>query len=627
MCGICGYVSRNGITETQLERMNDTLRHRGPDDAGTWTTENNGYHIGLAQRRLSIFDLSPLGHQPMFSPDGNLVIVFNGEIYNFQTLRRQLEGEGYSFKSSCDTEVLLAAYQKWGGRCLDFLQGMFAFAIYDCAENTLFFARDRVGKKPFYYYHDGKVLIFASELKAIMEHPEFKKELKTEEISKYLCHSYIEAANTIFRNTYKLEGGCQMTWERGNLTITRYYDYFQQFTLAKEEMITDFKVAKTGLTTLLEKNVAERLVADVPVGVFLSAGIDSSVVAGTAAKMSAKQVKTFTIGFHDQERNEAPGAKRIAEHLGTDHVELYIEESELLSLLEEIPLYYDEPFADPSQIPTMALSSLARQEVTVALSGDGGDEFFCGYKMYDWLYWARILDKPAGLLYSLTNAPMKSLLPNTARALVNNRNADYKVQLFTDVREEFIRDIVKTPYGSPKFDIEREIPARHWQEKRMLLDIVRYLPDDVLTKVDRASMKYALEARCPLLDRSIAEYSFRLPHSFKYHHRQKKWILKQVAYDMIPQELLDMPKKGFGVPLAKWLNGPLSTKVQQFTDKTVLEKQGLFNHQPLTVLVNKVAGSNSQIYSLVLWNFLVFQMWYQRYVEDLWGGIRINQRL
>jgi asparagine synthase (glutamine-hydrolysing) len=619
MCGICGFVSKNSIGEAQLKAMNDTLAHRGPDDSGLWLTENSGYHIGLAQRRLSIIDLSPLGHQPMSYDNDNLIIVYNGEIYNFQTLRRQLENDGYSFKSQSDTEVLLGAYQKWGVECLEHLQGMFAFAIYDRRKNTLFLARDRIGKKPLYYFHRGSALIFASELKAILKHPEFIKELKTEEISKFLVNSYIEAAHTIYQNTYKLEPGCQMVWDNGELTVTRYYSYFEQFVLGQNNLVTDVKQAKAELAALIERNVAARLVADVPVGIFLSAGIDSSLVTGMAARLSEKQVRTFTIGFHDETRNEAPRASKIAQHLGTDHTELYIDEAELLALIDDIPHYYDEPFGDSSQIPTMAISALTRDSVTVALSGDGGDEFFCGYPTYDRVRWAELLDKPAGLANRLISAPLKGKLPNTLRALLNNRDADYKTQLIADVRDEFVKDIVGGNYVSPKFAIEKEIPAKGWQEKRMLLDIVRYLPDDILVKTDRASMKYALENRCPLLDHSIAEYSFRLPQKFKYCRGEKKWLLKQIAYDMIPRELLDMPKSGFTVPLARWLNSPLQARIARFSDKAVLEKQGLFHHEPLCALINKVAKTDHVIYNVVLWNFLVFQMWYQRYIEDFWN--------
>jgi asparagine synthase (glutamine-hydrolysing) len=619
MCGICGFVSKNSLTEAQLEAMCHTIAHRGPDDNGLWMTESKGFHIGLAQCRLSIIDLSPLGHQPMFYDDGNLVIVFNGEIYNFQTLRQQLENDGYSFRSQCDTEILLGAYRKWGKDCLERLQGMFAFAVYDQRKNTLFFARDRIGKKPLYYYHKGSTLIFASELKAILKHPEFSKEIRMEEISRFLVNSYIDSANTIYQNTYKLEPGCQMLWDNGELTISHYYSYFEQFELGRKNLVTDFSQAKAELSALIERNVAERLVADVPAGIFMSAGIDSSLVAGMASRLSAKQVKTFTIGFHDETRNEAPRAKKIAQHLGTEHTEFYIGEAELLDLIEDIPIYYDEPFGDSSQIPTMAISALTRSSLTVALSGDGGDEFFCGYPTYERVLWAQRLDKLAGLANLLLCQPLKKKLPNTLRALLNNRDPDYKTQLIADVRDEFVRDIVKLPYRSPKFAIEKEIPATDWQEKRMLLDMVRYLPDDILVKTDRASMKYALENRCPLLDRSISEYSFRLPQSFKYYKGQKKWILKQLAYEMIPQELLDMPKSGFSIPMARWLNKPLQAKIAMFSEKTILEKQGIFNYDPMKTLIIKVAKADNVIYNVVLWNFMIFQMWYQRYIEDLWN--------
>jgi asparagine synthase (glutamine-hydrolysing) len=626
MCGICGFVSAKKINEERLEEMNNTLIHRGPDDQGLWIAESKGRYIGLAQRRLSILDLSPLGHQPMFSDDRNLVIVFNGEIYNFQTLRRQLADCGHSFKSSCDTEVLLAAYQEWGEGCLAHIKGMFAFAIYDCINNSLFLARDRIGKKPLYYYFYQKTLIFASELKALMKHPEFRKEIRIGQVSKCLCNSYIASPDTIFEHTFKLEPGCQMTWHDDELAIKRYYSYFEQFELGRGDLVTDLAQAKSELVSLIEKSVAERLVADVPVGLFLSGGIDSSLVAGIAAKVSSKKPKTFTIGFHAKERDEAPRAKAIAKHLDTEHIEFYIAESDLLDLLDDVPTYFDEPFGDSSQIPTMAVSALAKHDVTVALSGDGGDEFFCGYNRYAFMHWAQLLDMPAGLLYGAINAvginksPVYNALPDRARMLFHNRDADYKVQFIIEPENEIVKDILKEGHVSSKFAIEKEIHTRNWQEKRMLLDIARYLPDDILTKVDRAAMKYSLEVRCPLLDHRVSEYSFRLPHRFKYRRGERKWILKQLAYDLIPKNLLDMPKSGFSVPLAAWLRGPLKPRVAQFADKSLLEKQGIFNHEPLVSLINRVDTGDSYHYTTVLWNFLAFQMWYQKYIGDLWNA-------
>lgn len=622
MCGICGYISRTPITQAQLGAMNESLAHRGPDDKGLWTDRADGWYIGLAQRRLAVQDLSSHGHQPMVSADGSDIIVYNGEIYNFQALRRTLEARGYSYRSNGDTEVLLTAWQEWGENCLDQLEGMFVFAVYNRPTGRLFLARDRVGKKPLYYYADAGTLIFASELKAIRLHPAFHAELRVELISRYLCNLYIESPNTIYQNTCKLEPGCCMTWTDGVLQTRRYYSYLEQFALGAQQPVQHFNQAKDELSALIGDSVAKRMIANVPVGVFLSGGIDSTIVAGTAARIVPKPIRSFTIGFHAKERDEADRARAIAAHIGTEHVELYVEESTLLDLVDDIPRWFDEPHADASQIPTMLVSRLARQDVTVALSGDGGDEFFCGYNLYDWVLRAQRLDGIAGIADRMMRLPgirpLRRKLPATAQALIANRRADTKVQLFTDVRESFVRDMLQVPVTSAKFPLERDIHTPNWQERRMLLDICTYLPDDVLVKTDRASMKYSLEVRCPLLDPAIAEYSFRLPHAFKYHGGEKKYILKQVAYDLVPPKLLDMPKRGFGVPLAKWLRGPLKPRVRRYTDPAALQKQQIFHHEALLQLVDRVERSNSSIYSGVLWAFVVFQMWYQMYIEDLW---------
>lgn len=622
MCGICGFASKGTVARQRLCEMNDTLRHRGPDDAGIWMGQSGPWQIGLAHRRLSILDLSEQGHQPMLSRDGRYILVFNGEIYNFQSLREQLSGKGYTYRSDGDTEVLLTAWQAWGEACVERIDGMFAFAVHDRQTGRLFFARDRVGKKPLYYYHQEGTIVFASELKAILLHPAFRKEIETDVLSRYLCNLYIESPATIYRHTYKLEPGHCMVWENGQIRKRQYYSYLEAFEKGREDPLRDPVEAQAGLSALVAQQVASRLTADVPVGVFLSGGVDSTLVAAHAARLAGGPLRSFTIGFHERERDEAEQARAIAQHIGTEHVELYAQEAELLSFVEDLPRWYDEPFADASQIPTMLVSKLARQEVAVALSGDGGDEFFCGYNLYDWVRRAQQLDGAAGVADKLFALPFvrgaKRWLPTTARALLQNRPQATKVQLFTDVREEIVRELLCVPGTSPKFSLEGQIPTENWQEKRMLLDIHRYLPDDVLTKVDRASMKYSLEVRAPLLDPAIGEYSFRLSHGLKYRHGEKKWILKQAAYELVPQRLLDMPKKGFGVPLAKWLRGPLAEKVRMYADPAAMARQGIFRGEAVARLVRQVEQRSSTIYCGVLWAFVVFQMWYQMYIEDVW---------
>ena len=377
MCGICGFVSKNTITLEALKKMNDTMYHRGPDDSGEEIYPmSGGYTGGLAQRRLSILDLSALGHQPMHSKDKRISVVYNGEIYNFQEIKEELRE--YSFCSTCDTEVILAAYLKWGIKCVDRFNGMFAIALLDRKTGALYLMRDRIGKKPLYYWLEDGNLVFASELKPIMECPAFTKRIRTEVVSRYLYHQYINAPDTIFENVYKLEPGAILQFSAGVVKTWKYWDLKEVYQTCKSNPIKDYAQAKAELKELLNRSVSMRMIADVPLGTFLSGGYDSSLITAVAQSQSAQPIRTYSIGFNEEKFNEAKFAKEVARHLGTNHTELYIDEKEMFELVDSIPRYYDEPFADSSQIPTMLVSALARRDVTVVLSGDGGDEFFCG---------------------------------------------------------------------------------------------------------------------------------------------------------------------------------------------------------------------------------------------------------
>lgn len=613
MCGICGYIGRNRIDDEILAKMRDTMVHRGPDDAGILQLSTSVGYIGLAHRRLSIFDLSELGHQPMVSQDGRLAIVFNGEIYNFRELRKELQKYGYSFRSQCDTEVILYAYDKWKEDCFSKLNGMFAIAIWDACDEKLVFARDRMGVKPFYYYLNKNTgdLVFASELKPIMTYPYFKKDIDTEMICRYLCYKYIAAPYTIFKDTYKLEPGTYAIYKNNELTIKCYWDIIERKNNISEYSTLDFNSAKKELDVVITDAVNKRMVADVPVGMFLSSGIDSALISAIAQRNSSTPVKTFTIGFHENERNEADKAAKIAKYLGTDHTEMYIGDKEIFDMIGDLTTYYDEPFADSSQLPTMLVSKLAREKVTVALSGDGGDELFCGYKMYDLVYIAQRADPIGAFLNNLPGmSRMKQKLTPEIRALIDNRG-DYRTQLFIDVTSEQVSKILGGVDVDPKHPFEKKLNYRNWQERRMLLDMHTYLPDEIMTKTDRASMKYSLEVRSPLLDYRVVEKSFEIPHRFKYSHFDKKHILKSLAYDYIPKELLSGPKRGFGVPLAKWLRGPLKKEIDRYSDPIFLRKQDLFDIGGIKGLVQDQEHSNKIIYSSILWSYYVFQKWWE----------------
>jgi len=625
MCGICGYISKNRITKEELGAMNDTMFHRGPNDSGVELYQGpEDYVVGLAQRRLSILDLSPLGHQPMESENGRVSIVFNGEIYNFLDLKKELSD--YSFKSTCDTEVILAAYLKWGREFVRHIHGMFAIAIYDRESGELILARDRIGKKPLYYWLSDGNIVFASELKPIMKSPGFRPEIRKSIIPRYMYQQYINAPETVFENVWQLEPGTMLTFYKGETSKYKYWDVKSAYHANVSAGIQSYEEAKAGLKERLKKSVARRMISDVPLGAFLSGGYDSSLITAMAQENSDKPVKTFSIGFNVPDYNEAEYAKKVAEHLGTDHTELYIDEKEMLDLVESIPQYYDEPFADESQIPTMLVCKLAKEKVTVALSGDGGDEFFCGYNIYENEEQAQKLDAIGGLVYGIGQIPLGdgnllSKLPFRVQVVANNRNRETKTQFSSESYITAANAFVKGADFYPcKYPVESSYEVQNWQIRRMLLDMDTYLPGDILVKMDRASMKYSLECRCPIMDTDVMEYSFAIPHKYKYMNGDKKHILKDIAYDYIPRELLDRPKKGFGVPMDAWLRGPLKEKLLAYSDADFLKKQDIFNADYASKFIRDyiktgdggpATGAN---FSKLAWSFYNFQQWYEKWL-------------
>ncbi|MCR5558726.1 MAG: asparagine synthase (glutamine-hydrolyzing) [Butyrivibrio sp.] len=646
MCGICGYISKKRITEDELRIMNDTMYHRGPNDSGVAIYEGrDGYSIGFAHRRLSILDLSPLGHQPMHSANGRVSIVFNGEIYNFLELKEELKD--YPYKSTCDTEVIIAAYLKWGIHMVDHIHGMFAIALYDRDTDDVFLIRDRIGKKPLFYWLDEDNIVFASELKPIMKCPGFKGEIRRQILPRYLYNQYIMAPETIFKDVYKLEAGSILKFKGGNIKKWKYWDIKEVYARESSNPVTSYEEAKEGLKQRLRNSVAGRMIADVPLGTFLSGGYDSSLVTAIAQELSDKPVKTFCIGFDVPEYNEAKYAKEVAAHLGCEHTELYISEKEMFDLVSSIPQYYDEPFADNSEIPSMLVSKLAKKDVTVALSGDGGDEFFCGYNVYENVAQAQMLEIPGAVVNAIGKIPFGSgtlldKMPFKVRVVAGNRNPETKTQLVSEgyvkAAHAFISgkemldipmsaaDYLATDYNLPGnvapvlYPMESLYNVPNFQTRRMLLDMDTYLPEDILVKMDRASMKYSLESRCPIMDTDVMEYSFRIPHKFKYMNGDKKHILKDIAYDYIPRQLLDRPKTGFGVPMDQWLRGPLKEKLLDFSSTSFLKKQGVFDSEYVSKFINNyvvngdggpATGAN---YSKIAWSFFIFQQWYSYYM-------------
>ncbi len=625
MCGICGFVTKQDITLEQLKKMNDTMIKRGPNDSGEEIYMlRRGYSVGMAQRRLSVLDLSPAGHQPMTSADQRVTVVYNGEIYNYAELKAELSD--YPYRSTCDTEVILAAYLKWGISFADKINGMFAIAIFDRGSGDVYLIRDRIGKKPLYYWIEDGNMVFGSELKPIMACPGFGREIRTDILPRYLYQQYINAPDTIFRNVYKLEPGEILQFSYGQTKTWKYWDIADVYKRMSAQPAGSYDEARTEMKKLLKTAVTQRMIADVPLGTFLSGGYDSTLVTAMAQEASDHPVKTFSIGFNEERYNEAGYAKAVAEHLGTDHTEMYIGESEMLDLVRSIPLYFDEPFADSSQIPTMLVSKLAREQVTVVLSGDGGDEFYCGYNIYAKLAQAQQLDGIGGIVDSaFKTLHAEDKLPFKVRAIAGNRDPLYKTQLCS---EAYLRDASGMAACSEgclpcRYPTEGKYGVSSWQIRRMLLDMDTYLPGDILCKVDRASMKYSLEARCPILDTNVMEYSFRIPHKYKYRGGDKKHILKDIAYDYVPRELLDRPKVGFGVPLDKWLRGPLKNELMDYVNGDYLKRQGLFDPEFTRSLIldylrdgdrGPSTGANR---SRICWAFYTFQQWYQQYCSEV----------
>jgi len=630
MCGICGYYSKNEINYEQLSLMNDSIRYRGPDDAGMEIFSlSQNYYLGMAHRRLSILDLSVRGHQPMQSPDGKIIVVFNGEIYNYRKLKEELYG--YPFKSDCDTEVIIASYLKWRDKgiegWIEKLDGMFAIALYDMDKNRLILIRDRMGKKPLYYWLENENIVFASELKPIMLCPGFPKKINNAVLKRFLYQQYINVPDTIFQDVYQLEPGSFGIFECGKFQKYDYWDISNEFSKAFLDGITDYREAKANLKKLFYKAVEKRMLSDVPVGCFLSGGYDSSIITAVAQQISSKPVKTFCIGVKDKNLDEAKYAKRIADYLGTNHTELYIDEKEMHTLVGSIPTYFDQPFADSSEIPTMLVSALARTEVTVALSGDGGDELFCGYGSYDYVKTAQSYDCLGAIFNAVGNLgfrgyKLENLYNMKIKSLADNRDHRFKTQVGSSAYETVINNMLcgKEGYYTCKYDMEDRYKVHNWQVKKMLLDMETYLPGDILTKVDRASMKYSLETRCPFLDTEVIRYSFRLPQKFKYYRGDKKHILKEIAYDFIPKDLLERPKQGFSIPCAKWLTGELREQLEEYSSVDYLKKQGIFEAEYTYNFIHKfietgdfgvASGKN---FSRICWPFFVFQQWYEAYM-------------
>ncbi len=647
MCGIAGQLKNTGAANepsllAECRRMADAIIHRGPDDQGFWADAETG--VCLAHRRLAIVDLSPAGHQPMISPSGRYVMAFNGEIYNHHDLRHQLEANGQAprWRGHSDTETLLAAFDVWGvettlQRCI----GMFAIALWDRKANALTLIRDRLGEKPLYYGWQGEgenaAFLFGSELKALRGHPQFGAKIDRNALALFLRHNYIPAPHSIYEGIRKLPPGCLLTVSLGQREprITVYWSAIESALVgaSRERLSIEPNEAVDELESLLKSAVSQQMMADVPLGAFLSGGVDSSTIVALMQAQSSRPVKTFTIGFHETGYNEAEHAKAVARHLGTDHTELYVTPQEAMAVIPRLPAMFDEPFADSSQIPTFLVSELARRHVTVSLSGDAGDELFSGYTRYTATagIWQKLSRLPLPLRRIAANS-ITTLSPGTWDALavllpsarLRHRFGD-KLHKGAGVLASKTIDRLYHSLVSHWNDPAQVVLGGHEPEtlltglrpkltglepveRMMALDLVTYLPDDILAKVDRAAMAVSLESRVPLLDHRVVEFAWRLPQSLKLRDGVGKWVLRQVLYRHVPQSLIDRPKMGFGVPIDSWLRGPLREWAEALLDESRLRREGYFDP---TLIRQKWAEhlNGRRNWAYHLWDVLMFQAW------------------
>lgn len=645
MCGIAGLIKsdQQDRLESQVRVMTDTLTHRGPDDCGVWVDANAG--IALAHRRLSILDLSPTGHQPMHSACGRYVIVFNGEIYNWSELRSSLEsaGQAYHWRGHSDTEVLLAAIGVWGlSTALSRARGMFAFALWDRAEQSLYLARDRVGEKPLYYGMAGNAFVFGSELKAVRALPHWQANIDPEALALFLRYGYVPAPRSIYRGIYKLPPGTFLQirrdgsygapvqwWQFGKIAVEQAHN-----TLSLHE-----DQAIDALDQVLGDAVAEQMVADVPLGALLSGGLDSSTIVALMQARSSRPVRTFTIGFSEGDYDEVRHARAVANHLGTDHTELYVSPEEARAVIPRLPDMYDEPFGDSSQIPTFLACALTRQHVTVSLSGDAGDELFGGYNRYYWAtsVWKRAVRTPAGLrrlvaaaIFAIPatawNGAFRTfgpLLPSRLRVSNPGDKLHKLAEVIGAESPELLYRLLVSQWRGPlplrqtaepvtlASDYLRWPILPSFTEQMMAVDTLTYLPDDILVKVDRAAMANSLETRVPFLDERVIEFAWRLPIDMKIRNGQGKWLLRQLLYRYVPRKLVERPKQGFAIPIEHWLRGPLRDWAENLLSAENLARDGLIDPAPVRSLWKMhLDGRNVQY---ALWNVLMYQAWRQRW--------------
>ncbi len=637
MCGISGFIDFKAQNDkSALESMTDALIHRGPDASGYYFDKPDGYSIGLGHRRLSIIDLSPAGNQPMQFLNGRYWIIFNGEIYNFAEIKEVLVGLEHRFETQSDTEVILHAYHEWGAAALQYFIGMFAFVIYDRVKDNLFCCRDRAGVKPFFYYWKDDLFLFGSELKALIANKCFQKEIEINAVGSFMQFGYIPAPHCVFKNTFKLLPAHYLLFDlkTKKMETNKYWNVYDFYNREKLKISIGDAVNET--EKVLEKAFRYRMVADVPVGVFLSGGYDSSCLVALLQKNLSGRLKTFTIGFEDEKINEAKYAKEIAAILGTDHQEYYCSETDALKIIPDLPFYFDEPFADNSAIPTILVSKMAREHVTVALSADAGDEIFGGYDRYAWMvkYYNKMHAIPR--IARKSGAAILRSIPIDRWPKFRDNNIFLKKyqKLATILHDPAPQNIymgMTEDYNEKERNnlfnrkLESVFSAHYNQELKtdqfdplsyaMVKDYQTYMVDDILQKVDRATMSVSLEGREPFLDQHVIEWAARLPAEYKIYQGQRKYILRQIVHRYIPEKLMDRPKMGFIVPVKNWLNDVLKPLVEKYFSEDYIKKQNIFNVE----YVSKIKYSyyiTKKEFDYKIWYLLMFQMWYDRWMNN-----------
>ncbi|MDP2388231.1 MAG: asparagine synthase (glutamine-hydrolyzing) [Bacteroidota bacterium] len=635
MCGITGFIDFSKRSdEIVLSGMINTMLHRGPDGCGIQIFKTNSEHIGLAHRRLAVIDLTDTGKQPMhFS---GLWVTFNGEIYNYKEIKNELIASNHQFIGNSDTEVVLHAFKEWGMECIKRFIGMFAFVLYDSNQSKVFCVRDRAGVKPFYYYWKDNLFLFASELKAFHKHPDFKKELNVDAVAAFIQYGNVPSPYCIYKHCNKLEPGHYMEFDSSNiqLNIHKYWDVYDSYN--KPKLDISFDEAKTETEKKLVSAANYRMVSDVPVGIFLSGGYDSVCLASVLQKSRTEKIKTYTIGVSDSSINEAPFAKKIAEFLGTEHHEYYCVSKDAIELIDQLPYFYDEPFADSSAIPTMLVCKIARKEVTVALSADGGDELFAGYNRYDYLMknLQRVKNTPLflrkSMAFMMSAAPISSLPGLRSNYAFKNKYRKVKDLLYNPTDKNLMLNL-STLFNSREVDnlflqpvnelktayLKNELKEEFYTSLSymMAIDYQTYLTDDIMQKVDRASMSVSLEAREPYLDHRLIEWSARLPDQYKYNRGVKKFILKEIVHSHIPKDLMERPKMGFAIPINDWLKNELKEKIRYYLSENNIKKQGIFNWKTINEYVTHFMNGKNEFGTRV-WYLLMFQMWYEKWMRN-----------